>query len=165
MSEGEFSGVLDLSGANVKGFDPLPSGTYDSELFEHKWDKTKGTGKISVVCPLLKVQFRVIEEPYVNRRLFDQFVIPPKDYDKDKTATMQGFLVRFLVAMGLEQDEVMSKKFNLEEALNDLHDEPVCVVVGQTPDLRQTAQEGDMTNDVKGYKRLGDRVPASARLS
>src|SRR3954467_9594601 len=111
----EFAGVLDLTGANTKGFPALESGTYDFELFDYKVDKTKPGGKLPEGSPLYKLQFKCIEGEWENQRVFDQFSIPPSDYDKDKRATMLGMLARFLMAMGLDEAEVKSKKFNLND--------------------------------------------------
>ncbi len=165
----EFGGVLDLSSADTKGFEALPSGTYDSELFDWKVVGTKGRpgSALPAGTPMLKVQFKVIEDPYENRRLFDQFVIPPNDYDPEKRDKMLGMMVRFLVAMGMEESDVKSKKFNLAEAMDALQGEPVRVTCGREPkynqeDLPESEKEYD--NPVKGYKRIGTEATAGSLL-
>jgi Protein of unknown function (DUF669) len=156
----EFDGVLDLTSADTRGFEALESGTYDCELFEYKWDSTKGgttpdgrEKKMPEGTPLLKLQFKVIEPEFENRRLFDQFVIPPNDYDPEKRDKMLGALVRFFVAMGMEESEVKSKKFKMNETLDNLIGEPVKVTVGQEA-IPYGARKGELSNPVKGYKRI-----------
>lgn len=160
-----FGGALDLSDANTKGFDPLDSGTYDCELFEYEWAETKGGegSKMPGGTPMLKLQFRVIEEQFENRRLFDQFVIPPADYDKEKAATMKGMLVRFLTAMGLDESDVTTKKFNLNETLDNLVGEPVRCTVGQE-EQKVGVNAGRINNPIKGYKSAGESEDSSNRL-
>ncbi len=161
-----FGGALDLSGATVKGFEALDSGTYDCELFSYTWDATKGGEgkKMPEGTPMLKLQFKVIEPEYENRRLFDQFVIPPDDYDKEKRGTMLGMLVRFLQAMGVPEEETSGKKFKLNDTLDNLVGEPVRITVGQEP-IPYGARAGEMSNPVKGYKSMEDSaVGASGKL-
>lgn len=169
-NEEGFGGALDLTSADTSGFEALPSGTYDCELFEYKWDTTKGgtnqdgtPKKMPEGTPMLKLQFKVIEPEYENRRLFDQFVIPPEDYDKEKRAKMLGALVRFLVAMGLSEEEVKSKKFKLNDTLNDLVGEPVRVTVGQEP-IPYGARKDEMSNPVKGYKSASEAKTTAGLL-
>lgn len=166
MSEQEFGGILDLTSADTSGFEALPSGSYDCELFEYKWDATKnpdGTKKMPDGTPMLKLQFKVIEPEFDNRRLFDQFVIPPEDYDKEKRAKMLGALVRFFTAMGLEESTIKNKKFNMNDALNGLVGEPVRVTVGQEP-IPYGSRAGEMSNPVRGYKNMKDVAEVGSKL-
>lgn len=160
---GEFGGVLDLTGANTTGFPALDSGTYDCELFDFKWTETKGEGKVGV-APLLKVQFKVIEPEWENRRFFDQFVIPPADYDKEKREVMLGMLVRFLTAMGLDEEEVKTKKFNLNDALQNLIGEPVRVTVSKEQKYNTKPEDMEFDNKVKGYKSAAESAATSRVL-
>jgi hypothetical protein len=157
-----FGGALDLSGANTEGFPALDAGTYDCELFDYSWSATKGGSnddgtpkKMPEGTPMLKTQLRVIEPEHENRRLFDQFVIPPASYEKEKREVMLGMLVRFLTAMGLEESDVKSKKFDLNKALEDLKGEPVRVTVNKEPKYMSDPEENLWDNKVKGYKRAG----------
>jgi hypothetical protein len=159
---GQFEGVLDLTTADTRGFEALESGTYDSELFEYKWAETKGEGKVGV-APLLKVQFKVIEPEYDNRRLFDQFVIPPADYDAEKRDKMLGMLVRFLVAMGLDEADIKNKKFKLNEALDGLVGQPVKVVARKKQKYNTKPEEKLFDNEVVGYKSASESG-ATARV-
>lgn len=170
MSDVEFGGVLDLSSADTKGFEALPSGTYDCELFEWKiaGTKDKPGAKMPPNTPMVKLQFKVIEDPYENRRLFDQFVIPPNDYeDKEARDKMLGMLVRFFVAMGMEESAVKSKKFNMAEALDDLVGEPVRVTCGREVKYGQENipdEDKEYGNPVKGYKPAGTAAVAGSGL-
>jgi hypothetical protein len=166
-----FGGALDLSGADTSGFTPLESGTYDCELFSYEWRATKGgtnddgtPKKMPEGTPMLALQFKVIEPEFENRRFFDQFVIPPADYDKEKAAKMTGALVRWLVAMGLEESEVKTKKFNLGEALENLVGEPVRVTVGQKPKYNTKPEDKEMENVVKGYKSISEAAQPAGGL-
>lgn len=158
-----FTGALDLSGADTSGFDALESRTYDCELFESKWAETKGGDnpdgtpkKMPAGTPMLKLQFKVIEPEHENRRLFDQFVIPPNDYDAEKRAKMLGALTRFFVAMGMEESDVKNKKFNINDALADLQGQPVRVTVAKKQKYGTRPEDKEYDNEVKGYKRIGD---------
>ena len=166
MSDEGFGGALDLSTADTKGFEPIPAGRYMHELFDYSWDKTKGgaNAKVPEGTPMLKLQFKCVEAPYENRRNFTQFVIPPADYDKDKADKMKGMLVRFLVAMGLDESKVKSKNFKLNDALDDLIGEPVNLVLSVDPVPEGFASAGEMKNNVKGFKAVGESVGATSGL-
>jgi hypothetical protein len=157
LSEG-FGGALDLTGANTEGMKPIDSGTYAFELFDYKWEETKGSegSKLPAGTPRLNVQLKCIDEPFENRRVFDGFNFPPADYDAEKKAQAEGFFVRFLMAMGLPEETVKAKKFNANEALEALVGEPVLATVG-IKKYEQGAREGEEYNVVKGYKPLSSR--------
>lgn len=149
------SNVLDLSDADTSGFEPLPSGLYDCVVFEAAWAETKGRegSKLPAGTPMLKIQFKVIDPEFDNRRLFTQFVIPPDSYDKEKAAKMKGMLVRFLTALGYDEKKLTSGKFNLN--LDDLQGRECVVVAGQDKDLVDPTQ---MTNVVKAIKPAGSKI-------
>lgn len=163
MSSTEFAGVLDLSGANTSGPEALDSGTYDFELFDYKVVGTKAGGKLPEGSPLYKLQFKCIEGEWENRRVFDQFAIPPSDYDKDARETMLGMLARFLMAMGLDEKEVKSKKFNLNDALTNLIGHPVKITVEKVQKYDTKPEDKLFQNNVKGYKAI-DTTEASSRV-
>lgn len=161
MSETElegFGGALDLSDANTKGMEPIDSGTWAFELFDWKWEKTKGGegSKLPKDTPRLNCQFKCIDDPFENRRVFDGFNIPGPEYDAEKRAQALGFLARFLIGMGLDESEVKSKKFKLNDALTQLQGEPVLITVG-VKTYEQGAREGELYNVVKGYKPIAQR--------
>jgi hypothetical protein len=161
-----FSGALDLSGADTSGFSALDSGTYDVELFSWEMAATKGgqnedgtQKKMPEGTPMLKVQLKVIEPEFENRRLFDQFVLPPADYDAEKRSKMLGALVRFLVALGMEENDVKKKSFKLTEALEELVGNPARATVAKKPKYKSKPEDEEYDNEVKGYKRAGDGSP------
>ena len=165
-----FGGALDLSGADTSGFEALESNTYDGELFEWSWAATKGgqnddgtQKKMPEGTPMLKLQFKIIEPEYENRRVFDQFVIPPADYDAEKAGKMKGALVRFLVAMGLEEGDVKKKGFKLNDALENLVGEPVRITVVKKQKYNTKPEDNEWDNEVKGYKRIGEGGSSSER--
>jgi hypothetical protein len=159
------SNVLDLSTADTSGFDPVPSGRYNVRIHEGSWSETKGKtehnpdAKMPAGQPILKLQLRIQDEPYVNRVVFDQFVFPPNDYDKTKRDRMLGSFVRFLVAAGYDESEVKSKKFKLEGLIEDLQGRELVASVGQTKDL---VDPENMVNNVKGYKKAGEAVGSTS---
>ena len=162
MSETTFDGALDLSGADTRGFEAMESNTYDFELFDYSWAATKGgtnddgtPKKMPEGTPMLKVQFKCIEPEYENRRVFDQFVIPPEDYDSEKRGRMLGMLVRFLTAMGLEESAVKSKKFKINDSLEELKGQPVRVTVKKKPKYNTRPEDNEWDNEVVGYKQTG----------
>jgi hypothetical protein len=163
LSSTEFSGALDLSGADTKGFPALEDGTYDFELFSWEMAATKGgtnpdgtPKKMPEGTPMLKVQLKCIEPEHENRRAFDQFVIPNEDYDAEKRNKMLGALVRFFVAMGMEESDVKSKKFDMFKALEDLTGEPVKATLIKKRKYNTTPEQDEWDNEVRGYKRIGD---------
>src|SRR4029077_7395724 len=124
------SPILDLSDANTEGFEPLPTGKYQAEIFEITMDETQNPeGKVPKGTPLMKVQYKVVEEPYENRRLFQQYVIPPPDYPKDKRAWMLCMLANFFIATG--EDEATVKSSNFDPDLDDYKGRRVTVTVAQ----------------------------------
>jgi hypothetical protein len=144
---------LDLSGADVKGFDPIPAGVYDATVFKAEMQETKGgpEAKMPAGTPRLNVQFRLAAEegePFYNRRFFTSYTFPPADYDKAKAAKMQGMFVRFLTAIGYEEKKVMGGKFNLD--VEDLAGRECRIVVALKP--KYGGAEGEFDNEVKGVK-------------
>lgn len=151
------STVLDLSGADTSGFDPVPAGRYNVHVHKTEMDQTKNEGKLPAGTPLVKVQLKIQDGECEGRLIFDQFVLPPAGYEKQ--AIMLGFLVRFLVALGYDESKVKSKGFNLQN-LQDLHGKEAVVTVSY-----EKAKEGSSYSDrnvVKGYKPAGSEIGTSA---
>lgn len=163
-------GPLDLSGADLKGFDALDAGRYDAEVVEVSWDAVKnadGTGKLPTGTPMLKAQLRVLE-PKIDgevidqdRRVFTQYPNPPADYDPKKRAIMQGMLARFFIALGFTEEQVKSKKFDPD--FEDLKGRPCVVTLSKYlyPDNPET---GEWRNNVKGVKPAGSNVGTGGGL-
>ena len=160
---------LDLSGADTSGFDPMPSGRYHCSVYEATMKETKDspTAKLPPGTPMIAIQWQVhsrVDNPsddanYENRRLFSNYVIPPKGYENE--AKLKGMLVRFLVALGVgDESEVTDKKFSLD--LEDLVGREAEVTVGQQP--AYGGAEGEMQNMVKGVRPVGSGAVASSGL-
>lgn len=157
-------GPLNLADADLKGFVALDPGRYDAEVFEMKWDavkNTSGQGKLPAGTPMLKVQFKILNPVIDNqpieqdRRVFSQYVVPPKDYDKKKAATMKGMLARFFIALGEPEEKVASTKYDPD--FEDFIGRPCVVTLGkeQKQDGNGNIIEGEFNNPVKGVKAAG----------
>jgi hypothetical protein len=93
------SEVLDLSGADMKGFAAIPSGRYPAVVQEVKAFETDNPeGKLPVGTPGWNVQFKVDGGEHDNARVFNRYYNAPAGYEKK--AMMDGFLARFLIAIG-----------------------------------------------------------------
>lgn len=161
------AGPLNLSDADVRGFDALDAGRYDAEVWEMSWDAVKNTdgqGKMPAGTPMMKVQFKILQ-PMIDgeavdqdRRVFTQYVVPPKDYDAKKRATMNGMIARFFIALGYEEAEVKNPKFDPD--FEDQKGKPCVVVLSKYlyPDNPET---GEWRNQVKAVKAAGSGVGAN----
>jgi hypothetical protein len=164
---------LDLGDADTSGFAPIDPGRYPAEVFKATWDEiknTSGTGKMPAGTPMLKVQFRITQEidGSTNRRVFSQYIIPPKSYDKSKAQRMKGMLVNFLVAVGEDEEAVRSKGYEIDT--EELTGRECVVVVGKEPKRTRDGDEieGEFNNPVKGVKHIdtwtGEREGAGSLL-
>lgn len=114
MSEG-FPATLDLSGADLKGFDPIPAGTYDAIVYDvEPIEAQNPDGNLPIGTPGINVQFKVDGGPYDNRRVFNRYWMPPADYDEEKRKKTLGMLARFLMATGYEEEQVTGGSFNID---------------------------------------------------
>lgn len=155
-------GPLDLSGADLKGFEALEPGRYNAEIFEISWDATKNPdGKMPVGTRMMKVQFKLTDPEVENRRVFTQYVVPPNDYDAKKKATMQGMIARFFMATGDPEELVTSKKFNPD--FEDYKGRPVVVTLSKEQ-YPKDSDPPEYQNRVKGVKPAGAAVGASSGL-
>lgn len=141
--------TLDLSGADLKGFEPVPAGSYPCTIYEATMGETSGQGKLPQGTPKLQITFVVTEGEFAKRRFWGNYVIPPNDYEK--AAQLKGMLVRFLVALGYDEKKLTSGKFNLD--LEDIQGRECVVTVKIEP--RFGGEEGEMTNTVTGVKPAG----------
>lgn len=166
MSEG--MGPLNLSDADTTGFDPVPSGQYKVEVFECKPVKIESEdGKLPEGTPGYAVQLKVIgdtegnegeEYEYYNRRAFTRFYLPGEGYDKSKAQRMKGMFVKFLLAIGYEESEVMSGEFNFDPS--DAEDREAVATLGIQPE-----QGGyPVQNKVNGMKSLQEVAATSTGL-
>lgn len=162
-------GPLDLSGADLSGFEALDSGRYNAEVVEVNWDAVKNPGgKTPIGTPILKVKVRVLE-PRINDEVIDQerfawaqYVKPPNDYDPKKKATMNGFIVRFFVGLGFTEEEIMSGNFDPD--FDDLKGTATVVTLGKEAKKDGTGEviEGEFNNPIKGFKPAGSIAATSS---
>jgi hypothetical protein len=151
-------GLLNLSDADLSGFEPLDPGRYNAEVFEIKMDavkNTSGEGKMPAGTPMIKIQFKLVDEGVNNRRVFVTYVIPPKDYDASKAAKMKGMIARFFMALGLDEETVRGKNFDPD--FDDFIGKECVVVVGKEQKRTRDGEivEGEWNNPVKGVKPAG----------
>jgi len=151
-------GLLNLSDADLSGFEPLEPGRYNAEVFEMTMDAVKnlsGEGKMPAGTPMVKIQFKLTDENVNNRRVFVTYVIPPKDYDTGKAAKMKGMLARTFMALGDSEETVRNKNFDPD--LNDYVGRECVVVVGKEQKRTRDGEpiEGEFNNPVKGVKPAG----------
>lgn len=151
---------LNLVDADEQSFDPVPTGRYNVEI--HSIEPVKiaadSEGKLPPNTPGMNVRFRILDEETAdgtrveNRAVFRRYYFAPEGYEKKKA--MDGMLVRFLKAVGEEEDVLKSGKYELEpEELVGRE----CVV--------QVTIRGDF-NDVKNVYPAGtDIQPGAAQES
>lgn len=155
-------GPLDLSDANIKGFEAVDAGRYNAKVFALDMDavkNTSGRGKMPAGTPMIKVQFKLtadnIDPSVENKRVFVSYVIPPEGYDQKKAATMKGMIARFFMALGVPEEQVMSNAFDAD--FQAFIDSDCVVVVGKEP--KRTSDgvviDGEYNNPVKGVKPAG----------
>ncbi|HEY1248763.1 MAG TPA: DUF669 domain-containing protein [Nitrososphaera sp.] len=158
-------GPLDLSDADLSGFEAVDAGRYNAEIVEITMDavkNTSGTGKMPAGTPIIKTQYRLTDEGVTNRRVWSQYVVPPADYDKSKAEKMKGMIVRFFMALGVPEEQIRNGSFDPD--YEDFKGVPCVVVVGKEPkrDASGNVVEGEYNNPVKGVKPAGSIVSAGA---
>ena len=158
-------GLLNLSDADLSGFEPLDPGRYNAEVFEISMDAVKnlsGEGKMPAGTPMVKIQFKLTDESVNNRRVFVTYVIPPKDYDTQKAAKMKGMIARFFMALGVDEETVRGKNFDPD--FDDYIGKPCVVVVGKEQKRTRDGDivDGEYNNPVKGVKPAGSIASATS---
>jgi len=158
-------GLLNLSDADLSGFEPLEPGRYNAEVFEMTTDAVKnlsGEGKMPAGTPMVKIQFKLTDESVNNRRVFVTYVIPPDDYDPGKAAKMKGMIARMFIALGDSEETVRSKKF--EPDFDDYIGRECVVVVGKEQKRTRDGEiiDGEYNNPVKGIKPAGSIVSTTS---
>lgn len=151
-------GPLNLS--DGEEFTPLPIGTYNAEVFKFTPGAVKnadGTGALPAGTPNISVQFKVTDEPYVNRRLFQTYFFPGPDYDQEKAKNMKGAFITLLKALGIPEEEIRSKKGYTPD-YDSLLGTPVVVSVGQRP------YNGEMQNTVRSVRPAGSATSSDSGL-
>lgn len=147
--------VLDLSGADTSGFQPVPPNSYNATVFAIEMAETSGGGKLPEGVPMVKVQFAIQDEPYENRRVFTNYVLPTPD-QHENSARFLGSFVNFLNALGVELPK--TGKFDPAN-LADLEGKEcvIRVAIGKT-----TEEYPDPQNVVKGVKPAGSPTTSGA---
>jgi hypothetical protein len=142
--------ILDLSGADTSGFEALPTGAYNCNVYEVEMTEVSGSGKLPAGTPMVKVQLRVKEgEDHANHPVWTNYPLPDKSYENH--AKTVGNFVNFLVALGEDKDKIKAKGFDLSK-LKSLEGKE-CVVRVTKEEYPQGS--GDYTNRVKGVKPAG----------
>lgn len=152
-------GLLNLSDADLKGFEPLEPGRYKAVIHEITIDHTKNDGATPKGTPMIKVQFRINDDsvtpPIKNRAVWTQYVVPPKGHDVGKAQKMKGMIARFFIALGDTEEQVRSKDFDPD--FEDYKGRECVVTLGkeQKKDREGNVIDGEFNNPVKGVKPAG----------
>lgn len=161
-------GLLDLSDADLKGFEALEPGRYPAVVHEITMDATKNDGATPKGTRMIKVQFRInapdATPPIKNRAVWTQFVVPPKNHPAEKAQKMKGMIARFFIALGESEDTVRSKNFDPD--FEDYKGRECVVTISkeQKLDRDKNPIEGEFNNPVKGIKPAGSDTGASGGL-
>lgn len=149
------SEVLNLSGANLKGFDPFDAGKYPLEVTNMEKVFTKSEdGKLPQGTPGWNVRFTVVEGQFENRHVWNNYWLPTDEYyeqaspeDKKKVDNMRGMFGKFLLAVGYAEKQITSGKFKLDP--EDVIGRKLLGVVGI-----QRSDQYDDRNVIKNVKPL-----------
>lgn len=150
---------LDLSSADTKGFDAIPSGPYQAHIEKAEPVEVKGDdGKMPKGTPGYNVTFRVDGGEYDNRPLWNRYWLPSSEQqpDEEKRNRMLGMFVRFLVAVGYAESDVTSGKWKFDPS--DLEGRKCTVIAGQRE------YNGEMTNTVRNVKPVGENIEAAGLI-
>lgn len=156
--------VLNLSGADLKGFDAMESGLYPATVYEITLKETKGGegAKLPKGTPMWNVQFRIADgHEYENRRCFRSYTLAPAEIDGktyEHKAKMDGMIARFLMDIGYTEAEITSGKFKPD--FEDMVGRPLGVVVKKKIKYGTTPEMEEFDNEVVGTKPI-DKVVAS----
>ncbi len=155
-------GPLNLSDGDTKGFDALDSGQYNADVFKIELTAVKNEGgKTPVGTPMINVQYRILSDAegntdgVTNRRVFQTFVIPPKDHDPKKAQTLKGMLIKFFVALGDDEADVRNAKFDPE--LSEYVGKECVVALSKEQKRNRDGSivEGEFVNRVQAVKPAG----------
>jgi hypothetical protein len=164
-------GLLDLSDANLKGFEALDAGRYDAEIVELSMDAVKntdGTGKMPAGTPMVKAQFRVLN-PKIDGEVIDQdrrawktYIVPPKGHDPKKAATMKGMIARFFMALGVDEEKVTAPDFDPD--FEDFEGAPCVITLSKIRKYGTSPEDNEWDNRVTGVKKAGAPTGGGALL-
>ena len=158
MNESGPPEVLDLAGADMRGFDAIDSGRYDAKVGRAEWQYTKGgeNAKMPQGTPMLNMAFIIDGGEFDNRWVWGKYIIPPANYDQQKAAQMKGSFARMLMALGYPEEQVTSGGFQID--LDELIDRECNISV------RRREWEGDYVNDVTGVRPRSEQTAESGLL-
>ena len=154
---------LNLKGADLKGFDAIPAGTYDAIVYEASMGETKGSegSALPAGTPFVNIQFKIDGGDYHNRRVFRKFIIAPDKVNGKKyehKAMMDGMLARFFLALGYSEDEVISDDFNPD--MEDLNGKECRITVKYKAETDQYPAQ----NEVAAVRPRAEATAGSALL-
>jgi hypothetical protein len=169
---------INLSNADTSGpdFTPIKPGTYPATVFEASWGETQGGAgsKLPKGTPFINVQFKIDTTDAqdtdgkdltgMDRRAFTRYIIAPEKIGNkayEHKAKMDGMLVRFLTAIGYDNDDVMSED-GYDPDLEDFGGRECAVVLAieeyipNDPDFDDNDEPiKKRRNVVKGVKKAG----------
>ena len=149
------SGVLDLSGADLSGFDAMPSGQYDATVFEVTSAEVENdSGKLPVGTTGISVRFKIDGGEHDGKSVWNRYWFAPASYEKK--AQLDGILARFLIAIGYDEKEVTSGNFSIEPA--DMEGRKCNVSV------KRYTYDGLDRNRVTGVRPIGSVTTEGAGL-
>jgi hypothetical protein len=107
------SNVLNLAGADMSGFDAIPSDNYDALVFEVTAAEVENeNGKLPYGTPGISVRFKIDDgREHDGKSVWNRFWFAPEGYEKK--AQLDGILARFLVAIGYDETKVLSGDFEI----------------------------------------------------
>ena len=122
------SEVLDLSGADMTGFELLPSNTYDATVYAIEDVEVQADGgSLPQGTPGFKFQYRIDGGEYDGRYVWSNYWRAPDGHDKK--SVMDGIFAKTLQALGYGEKELTSGKFKFDR--EDVVSRECAVVVGQ----------------------------------
>jgi hypothetical protein len=145
----ESSNVLDLSGADLSGFDAVPSAWYDANVFEVTAAEVENdTGKLPVGTKGLSVRFKLDGGEHDGKSVWNRYWFAPAEYETK--AQLDGILARFLLAIGYTEEEVKSGNFSIVP--EEIEGRPCSI------NVKKYTYDGLDRNRVTGIRPRGQEV-------
>lgn len=152
-------------------FEALPPGKYFASIYEIEDRATKGgpDAKMPEGTPMIWVHFMLEgkvgedeapneDSPYYNRRAFRNMVIPPEDYDPKASRAMNGMIVGFFKALGVEEEKITSGEW--EPDLQEFVEEKLIIQLNR----RNNKVTGELDNNVVAFRNINEVETASTGL-
>lgn len=137
-----------LSKAGSTTFEALPSNTYSVEVAKAEAKNASSSGRLMFV-----VQFKVLDGPYANRIVFNNFVLVPE------SEGALGFFFRHMAALGLGK-EFFAGKPTPDTVANALVGKKCRIDVGQKPYNGETRNEVNKILPPQGGQAPAPVAPA-----